>query len=1015
MPSGIEDFQSAHPNASRCRTDFAAWVNPAGPDPSSSYNGTKGGAFSNLRQYRKTIAHIVTTTIHFPTGLKRLNLRDRNKVRSILALREDDKAYELLNRLRQRLPWQELLQIERALRTVGSGVELPELFPRAPQTEEQFNRLRTLSVASQLNILNALVLEHREALGAFCEQLSLLNKCIVQKNAEQSNRLIHQIFEQFGYSHLVLRKAALVKSFCGDTPTPEIDLILEAAGLARSNIICASLVHCYQVEPDYLTLKRSILNLARRGSSNRFTRDISRLPFHAHAKNESDFANLLQSSFQSSLIDACLLVKVNREKIGEWHELGLNVLGIIEALKCASPSLEKISEMYLSEDDAEDLFVKQASAWYECDEIVEARHAIDHFYDAPDANYLEISNAVVDRVGKWLKNISLEHLIEGRRFTNHTCEALASIESKGFSTRSAAFNYRLWCSEGFEQVGEQGLFDLMGITRDLSKTTHVPHLRNLANSNSSEGVKLIIFLLVAKRSRNERDDHRLRHIFQNISIAQYNGSVISLISALSERSLAVAEYAYEICTEDFIAKLSRITKSAAQITETRAELHHWMWEKTKNKVYFDRARTILIDHQINRVRNEIDDNRIYVDAGRLSEWVNDELVAELNALFGSLQKNIQSGKVDAPQLIGLISRCYSTFCQNQVFGMASYLGRRIRHGTFKGHLFYSTVSALESRPEFKVLQNDPGFALKWPLWKKQFESSIDQIIRERLHVESPTKKHGFLRTAIDAAEKYEIALGCAKNIVQEYLVTNSTATAAPVFIDYCWRLAEVDLKAFNVWLKGQKTSLLNLQQMDELKASVRTYHRAEISGFHREIVSGVQEKLNGMSSWFKRPPSVSPKASLSLLFRAVVAEVKESFPDFQPAIDDSGDEIELFGGAYHVIYDSFYVAVFNAAKHGKNGGQVSRSFYLEKNARGFSVVVCAISSELNDWDLETEVSEKLKVAPDELDGIENAQLFEGRSGIRKLHQLVLSDSHFSIHHIKVENRKVSLAFAYELG
>ena len=956
----------------------------------------------------------MTTIIRYPTAFKKLNLRDRNKVRSILALREDGKAFDLLNRLRQKLTWQELLQIERALRASASGVELPQLFPLEPQTEERFVRLHTLSATAQLSMLNAQILEHREALAMFCEQLRHLNECIVGKRADQANRLIHQISARFGYSHFLLRKAALVKSFCESTPTLEIDLMLEVAGLDRNNVICASLVHCYQEEPDYLTLKRSILNLVRQGASNRFTRDISRLPFHPHAKDEKDFANLLQSSSQSSLIDACMLVKVNRDRIAEWHDLGAETISLLDRLTDASPSIDEISEMYLSEDDAEDLFVKQASAWYECEAIVEARHAIDHFYDAPDSNYLEITSAVVDRVAKWLKDVPVEQLAEGQRFTHHDCEVLALIERDGVYARSAAFNYRLWRSEGYESVGEQGLFNLMGMTRDLSRTSHVPHLRNLANSNSSEWVKLVVFLLVAKRSRNERDDHRLRHIFQNISIAQFEGSVIKLISALSERSAAVAEYAYEVCTEDFIAKLSRITKSAAQITVTRADLHIWMYEQTKRKVYLDRARTILIDHQINRVRNEIDDNRIYVDAGRLSEWVNDELVAELNALFGSLQKNIQAGKVDATQLIGLIARCYSTFCQNQVFGMASYLGRRIRHGTFKGHLYYSSISALESRPEFEILIEDPGFTAKWPDWKKHFESSIDQIIKERLHVESSTKKNGFLRIGIEGPDKYEIALGCAKNIIQEYLETNSTATAASVFIDYCWRLAEVDLRAFNVWLKNQKSTLLNLPRLEELKGSVRSCHRGAISSFHREIVSGVQEKLNGMSSWFKRPPSVSPKASLSLLFRAVVAEVTESFPGFQPAIDDSGDEIELFGGAYHVIYDSFYVAVFNAAKHGKSGGQVTRSFYLEDDQLGFRVVICEIASELKESDSDAEVAERLRVAPHEVDGIENAQVFEGRSGIRKLYQLQLSDERFSIRHIKVEDRKVSLAFAYEL-
>lgn len=954
------------------------------------------------------------TTSNYISGLKKLNVRDRNKARSIVALHDEKKIFDLLNRQRQKVSWKELLQIERALRASASDVVLPPLFPREPQTGEGFTRLRTLSVETQLRMLNALIHEHRELLREFCENLQALNACIVVKHAKQANDLIQQIFDRFGYSHFILRKAALVKSFCENTPTPEIDLMFEAAGLDRNNVICASLVHCYQEEPDYLTLKRSILNLARQGASNRFTRDISRLPFHPHAKDEKDFANLLQSSSQSSLIDACVLVKVNRERISDWHDLGDETNWLLDLLSGASPALGEISEMYLSEGDAEDLFVKQSSAWYECEAIVEARYAIDHFCDAPESSYLEITGAVVERVSKWLKEVSLEHLVAGQRFTTHCCEPLASIEQRGYIVRSAAFNYRLWRSEGYEAVSEHGLFTLMGATRDLSKTSHPPYLRNLANSNSSEWVKLVIFLLVAKRSRNERDDHRLRNIFQNISIAQFEGSVTKLITAISLRSRAVAEYAYDICTEDFIAKLSRITKSAAQITETRAALHIWMYEQTKQKVYLDRARTILIDHQINRVRNEIDDNRIYVDSGRLSEWVNDELVAELNALFGSLQKNIQSGKVDATQLISLIGRCYSTFCQNQVFGMASYLGRRIRHGTFKGHLFYSTISALEARPEFKILADDPAFAIKWPLWKNQFESSIDQIIKDRLHVESLTKKNGFLRIGIEGQDKYDIALACAKNIIQEFLQTNSTATVAPVLIDYCWRLAEVDLRAFNVWLKNQKATLLNLPQLDDLKGSVRNHCRSAVSSFHRQIVSGVQEKLNGMSAWFKRPPSVSPKASLSLLFRAVVSEVTESFPGFKPAIDDSGGEIELFGGAYHIIYDSFYVAVFNAAKHGKEGGQVTRHFYLEDDSLGFQVVVCEIASELNDEDSEAEVEEKLRVAPHEFDSIENAQTFEGRSGIRKLHQLELADERFRIRHIRVENRKVSLAFAYVL-
>ncbi len=51
-----------------------------------------------------------------------------------------------------------------------------------------------------------------------------------------------------------------------------------------------------------------------------------------------------------------------------------------------------------------------------------------------------------------------------------------------------------------------------------------------------------------------------------------------------------------------------------------------MGQTSGEKVYLDRARTLLIDHRINKVRNELDDNRIYVDVARFHEWFDDELL-----------------------------------------------------------------------------------------------------------------------------------------------------------------------------------------------------------------------------------------------------------------------------------------------------------------------------------------------------------------------------------------------------
>lgn len=73
----------------------------------------------------------------------------------------------------------------------------------------------------------------------------------------------------------------------------------------------------------------------------------------------------------------------------------------------------------------------------------------------------------------------------------------------------------------------------------------------------------------------------------------------------------------------------------SDIPEIRASLHEWMARFTNEKYYLQRARAVRIDHQINRVRNEIDDHRIYVDPMRFTSWIEDEMMIELNGALTS--------------------------------------------------------------------------------------------------------------------------------------------------------------------------------------------------------------------------------------------------------------------------------------------------------------------------------------------------------------------------------------------
>lgn len=949
------------------------------------------------------------------SALKTLDIRTRNQVRAILS-DDGSTAVKLMNLLREKKSSRELTKIEKVLRAQAArqGNFVPELFPEVIQTDESYVRLSSLGITKQIEMVDHYVLENLPRLKELILLCNDAGRLILAKDFSAASKVLGHGIECFGNSLLFLRKAVLINTLNSKPQsTEELDRLLERAGAGNNNLIVSSLFNCYQDEHDILNIKRSILGLPSKGARNRFTRDIARIPFHPHAKNPEDLCALLQSSLQASLIDAVVILKVNQDVVDLSSYQGLST--IFSFWDKTGVSVEEVAQHYLEETDAEYLFYKHSSAWLENSDVVRYRTLQDHFYDVPEASYFTVTDELISRLSLWVNNITLKDLAKDVDLTRHGFSNLSKIEKSGYMTRSSLFNYLVHRSEGFEYVSEDDLISIMGRTSDLAKTINTDHVINLAANTSSQIAKIILYLLVARKSKRIGDSHRLRSLLQKIVKSSYDEDLVKFVDALSKKSGEVAEYTYEVCTEDFIAKLPHLIKSTAQITETRAALHKWMGGFKNQQAFLDRARNLLIDHQINRIRNEIDDPRIYVDAARFSEWINDELIRDLNTILTSLEHNQTLSTGDDPQLTSLVELAYVNFCSNNIFGIASYLGRRIRHGTFKGHL-YSGVIAHANSPQYRSLMNDPAFADKWERWRQAYERSIDSIIRESIHVESTTKREGLLKPNLKAIGKREAAQACVKSLVKVFAKTKSTVGFADTLTDYCWRIVEIDLKNVNSFLKRQKANLINLELLSELRVSAPGYawKNELLKEFGRDIPRLITDKLTAMNGWFKRPASVSPKASLSLLYKAVVAEVRESFPNFNVETDYLEEtDLELVGGAYHVLYDAFYVVVYNAAKHGKANGKVARDFKIGISPDGrLRAALVTITSEIPDDTIESDVVERLKVKPE--DDIVNAQVEEGRSGIRKLYQIASANENFKVIRVECVDRLVSIQVALML-
>jgi hypothetical protein len=105
------------------------------------------------------------------------------------------------------------------------------------------------------------------------------------------------------------------------------------------------------------------MNTKSSGDWNKYTRDILRISFHPHAKDAQDLSELIQSNLQSSLIDAVLIAKINKEvfKSSIYSELN----DIFSIANSSSPNMDEIVTNYLKLDGPEDLFYQQSSAWFE--------------------------------------------------------------------------------------------------------------------------------------------------------------------------------------------------------------------------------------------------------------------------------------------------------------------------------------------------------------------------------------------------------------------------------------------------------------------------------------------------------------------------------------------------------------------------------------------------------------------------------------------------------------------------
>ncbi|BCR30355.1 hypothetical protein [Aeromonas caviae] len=731
--------------------------------------------------------------------------------------------------------------------------------------------------------------------------------------------------------------------------------------------------------------------------------------------DEDEFIRTLNGYYSFSLFDAFLYIQItnsmNLPFIAPYYIYKNHLQSLYNDISRVDFSPEK---MYLTIDENTGYYyLRECFLFPEQSNALKFLSIHGHYY-TDWKNTPSLTPFAKNNIEKYFNGISrLEHIC---------CAEMDNVEVNyhkydkkhcGMLENSTALIHILNKNEGDIGKDEEVLFvKLMSFTRDIGEICKNEYLERIADSAEDLSLKLVARCLVSINNKKQYAEYEFRSITQEYCLTKFNGNLNKLLKHLFEVSPAVAEHFILNCNETFLSTLFHLMDKPVDALKVRADMLHWFGEVTHDERYIDRAKTLRIDIQVNKEKGTIDDSRIYVDSFKFTQWFEDNMVSKLTMTLDNLilsknkslvldwdKKNSNIGSLDS--VIEHLLACYHEFCANSIFGIASYLGRRIRHGTFGGTAI-TEVSDLAKNKEYLHLFDDRDFKLKFDTWLRNYELMIEDLVKTSLQIKSRKKPNGLITTEIDSAIKKQHANQLMYEILSVYSSRTGVLRLPIVIMDYCWRLAESDLRIIRNFLSEKKATHAVFSYTPK---NISTLRKREYSKFTQEINLVTSKKFRLMSSWFNKPSYASPSTDIYLLFRAVVSEIKESVSHFTPCIALDERSFLITGGTYYVIYDALYVLIHNAARHGKQNGRILFDVSNHEDRNALKIKLC---TELPSVDELLLAQEKIEKALGDAD--DNAHVVEGNSGIKKLKKM---ERDGSISNIKFFTNELDLLLSFE--
>lgn len=942
-------------------------------------------------------------------GLGKFGADERSRVSNIVDLRDlhaRDLMRGMLDRslgmkvratffkLMSRVDREDMFVADRLLResALFSHLPLREEFPRKRSPfldlpDFVFTPQRALRSEYVVYRCNANAQTVADALAS----LDSLNAFIVEGEDKAVLAALLAFSDLYGHSIVLARKLAFILGHY----KKETDSWVYASrmfaqyGVDSNNFGMMALADSIGVDFPYLDIKSSFDEFADCSVDSTASQKLSYLSFNPIGFDSDQTSNGIAASYSFSLLDAVYYVLFHRDlglvssnvKFAEQVEDAWAVLQIERA---------GLRTFFSTRNPHSDLQAfRAAPAFLEFENLRTFRAATQRLFDRPEARAKRapVLNRFED---SFYSDVSgLRDLLPSHNSKFEPIPAAFDQEMAGSLARSCGLTRLADRDLDFGGLAREEMAVLMGQTFDVDRLLSTAALRKGAQSATDPFVNLILYILLRANSPATKDNYQFKHAFQNYVLLNHDGDILNFLDEVRSLSAEIVHYFITLLDETMLSQVPFLVRTADEVYETRARILEWHAEYSGDGTAKLKAKELRIDRKIAAVRGHLNETRLNIDSLRFRQWIEVSKLAEFSGYIRQdVHKlppmiNFKDRKATAelrlsahrdPNLRALVAvmDCYKEFCTNADFGVASYLGRRIRHGTLRGTL----LDGLPRTSDFDLSQSA---LTQYQKWLETFSHSIDHIT-SKLHFSGKGVSHNaVISSEIDSREKWDVLVVCLHNILEKAKAEHGHLNISLTIEQYCWYIFELELR------EVQEAIVASRDEFGSFKLK-HSPGDTEASKFERAVNIALANEFNTVASWLRKPPNISPVAELAEIVTVVVREAKAEFPSFEPKTILEGGDLALSGSVYYHVYDALTIIVRNAAKHGAHPGNLVISTDVEDQGSG-RLLRMTISTTTKPGDTAVEALRRMARAG--LAGPTNADVVEGLSGMRKLAKMKL--------------------------